>query len=88
MFGGSIPTTLTEEWADETLKLSAAKPREGSDQPISMNPFKHAYPPDMDFEGVRVPGGWTVRREPGSLPKRSKSASYLAGYGQGPKPVA
>ncbi|WZN67266.1 hypothetical protein HKI87_19g88390 [Chloropicon roscoffensis] len=72
VLGGEVPTTLNEEWADKTVRLSAAKPREGCDRPIAMEPMTNGFP--MNFS-VTEDGTWSLK-----VPKRSKSASYLHGY--------
>lgn len=41
---GEVPTTLNESWADATIKLSAAKPREGCADTIPMDPFTNGTP--------------------------------------------
>ena len=43
-FNDEVPTTLNEEWADKTVRLSAAKPREGCDRPIAMEPMTNGFP--------------------------------------------
>lgn len=43
-FNHKVPTTLNEEWADKTVRLSAAKPREGCDRPIPMDPMTNGFP--------------------------------------------
>mmetsp|Transcript_884 Transcript_884/g.2628 ORF Transcript_884/g.2628 Transcript_884/m.2628 type:complete len:90 (-) Transcript_884:251-520(-) len=74
VLGGDVPTTLTEEWADQTIALTASKPREGSSKPAQMDPLTNGYP--MNFS-VTDDGDWTLKK----IPKRSKSMSYLHGYG-------
>jgi len=74
LLGGEVPTTLNESWADATIKLSAAKPREGCADTIPMDPFTNGYPHRFTVTGD---GEWVLRQK---MPKRSKSMSYLHGY--------
>lgn len=46
IFGGSVPSTLTEEWREAEEALGQAKPREGApDKPVILNPIRKGYVP-------------------------------------------
>lgn len=46
VFGGSIPSTLNEEWVTANLAYRKACPREGApDKPIFLNPIRNGYKP-------------------------------------------